>query len=172
MTKNCPLHIYNSRAGYVKAFTIMEVVVAMLLATISIAISYSAYKLIGLSYGRFDQKNKTIAELTVADKLLKQDVLQSEKILRLSDGLSFQFSEETVDYYFGDNIVIRDQFRLRRDTISLKVTQFLTTFENEECLPGSLVDEIKLDVEIDQRQVPFVYKKNYSAEELFEQKAN
>ena len=149
-------------------YTIIEVTVAMLLAAVSIGISYTAYSMIARSYISFDQKNKKVSELLLVDKLLKQDVDACNQIVRTDVGFIFQMKIGEIEYRFENNYIIRDQYRFHIDTLHLINSQLLSTFENKESFAGEVVDKITFNIHEDEKSIPLMYVKQYSAEELFE----
>lgn len=149
-----------------KAFTIMEVTVAMLLASISIAIAFTAYTLISRSYFRFDERNQQMAEFLRADQLLKKDILASGKMAPTVEGIRLETSQGLIVYEFNQNYMIRDQFGIRKDTFLIGTRELVITFENEPAITSSLADELKFETELMKQPAVLRYKKSYSAEEL------
>jgi hypothetical protein len=154
-------------SGKVKAFTIVEVTVSMLLAVITIAIAYTSYRIVGNSYRQFDLKNKKLSEFILADKLLKKDVSACKKMIRTDDGISLLINESQIQYGFYKDYILRNQFDLRTDTFLVKNSNFTSQFEKLEAFPGELTDKFQFFAGIGDKTVPLVYFKKYSAEELF-----
>ncbi|MFD2162271.1 type II secretion system protein J [Paradesertivirga mongoliensis] len=150
------------------AFTIIEVTVSMLLATISIVIAYTAYRVVSNSYRQFDKKNKTISEFTLTDKMLKRDISLSTKVLRATDGFLLTMPEGEVRYQFQPDYILRNQYNLRTDTLFIRSSELLSVFEQKEVFEGDLVDKISFKIALEDKTIPLSYTKKYSAEELFE----
>jgi type II secretory pathway component PulJ len=148
------------------AFTIMEVTVSMLIAAIAIAITYTAYSIISRSYRSYDQKNKKIAELIRADKLLKQDFMLADKISRTGQGIILESEQGVIRYEFTDSCILRDQYSLRVDTFPLKANQYVPLFENLESDIGERLDHLNLQTTWEGQRINFSYSKVYSAEDL------
>lgn len=152
----------------IPAFTLMEVTIAMLVAAIAIAITYTAFRIIGGSYNGYTRKQEMVAEVLQIDKLLKQDFLQADRIVRAGEGLILETEEGVISYAFGDSTVLRDQFSLRTDTFRVSTDPVSISFENELVEDGLLADQLTLQVRAEGQQMPLHYLKIYSAQDLFE----
>ena len=150
------------------AFTLMEVTIAMLIAAIAIAITFTAYRIVSGSYFNFTRKQDRVAIFITADKLLKQDFLKAKKIVKVPDGLTMEMEEGIVNYNFNNAYLLRDQFSLRTDTFKLKIDKLNFLFENEAAEEGSMVDQCSFETEIDKQAISLYYQKTYSAKDLFQ----
>ena len=153
----------------VRAFTIMEVTVSMLIAAIVIMIVYTAYRIIGSSYADYDHKNKLVSELIIADKILKKDFSNALDILQTSEGIKLQMQEGQIDYVFGDRYIVRNQNRLRLDTFNLTDCTVILKFKNRAANIDESVDDLSLNCNFDKQHITLTYHKTYSAKQLLEQ---
>jgi hypothetical protein len=151
----------------VKAFTILEVTVSMLLAVITISIAYTAYRVVSSSYRQFDIKNKKLAEFIITDKLLKKDISACNKMVRTIDGVSLLGNEGEIRYTFEADYILRNQFDIRTDTFFVKNADFISLFEKKEAFSGEMTDNIRFSADLEDKTVKLGYFKNYSAEQLF-----
>jgi len=151
----------------VPAFTLMEVTIAMLIAAIAIAITYTAYRIISGTYLNYAKKQDRIAAFAVADQLLKEDFLASDHILRTADGLDFQSESGMIRYQFTGSYVLREQYALQTDTFKLEVQHISFTFENEAVAEGTEVDRLDYTSRLEDQDIPLTYQKTYSAQSLF-----
>ena len=150
----------------VKAFTIIEVTVAMLLAGISILIALTAYQLVSRSYFRFDEKNQAMSEFLVVDRLLKKDIHEAFKIINTGEGIALETQRGTVSYEFEHAYILRNQYGIRKDTFFIRTNAWSTMFENETVIITELADEIIIETEMMKRSSILHYKKSYSIHEL------
>ena len=150
------------------AFTIMEVTIAMLVAGIAIAITFTAYRIVSGAYLNFGRKQEKVAAVTLLDKLLKTDVRQASRVLKTEDGLSLQLEQGLIRYSFTDTTVLRNQFTLRTDTFKLVVKDLGFSFEQHSAEEEGLVDQLGFKVVLAGDVVPLQYQKLYSATDLFE----
>ena len=154
--------------GKLRAYTILEVTVAMLLSAVSIAIAYTAFSILNKSYKGFDSRNKELAEFVLADKLLKRDFSEAKRLTRSETGIIMQLDSGIISYDFNEEYILRDQYGLRTDTLHLATIERRFTFEQEESNVDSLVDKVQLNTVAGKEPVSLVYSKMYSAEDLFE----
>ena len=153
----------------VRAFTIMEVTVTMLIAAIVVMIVYTAYRIIGKSYTDYDQKNKMISELVVADKILKKDFSDALDIKQTSDGIELSMQEGQISYVFGEKFIVRNQNQLRLDTFDLTNNKVVLKFKNSEAGVDHSIDNLSLNCIFNKRNITLSYYKVYSAEQLLKQ---
>lgn len=156
----------------VKAFTIMEVSITMLLAAILIGITYTAYSIVSKSYLSFNAKNGEMATLERLDELLKKDFRNAEIVQKDSGGIAFQSPDYSIRYEFDPAYILRistitDTFRVSTENIN-------TTFEgqavNEVNPSGELnrLDELQFDLLYQNKKIPYHYFKQYSSSNLIQ----
>lgn len=152
------------------AFTLMEVTVAMLIAAIAIAITFTAFKIVNGSYLDFNIKQNKLSHFITADRLLKKDFNLAQQILRSEEGsgLVFKTQKGIVEYRFEDQYFTRNQFSLQTDTFKMKMDAFNCRFEGENAQQGQLIDQLSFQLEIGGFSIPLHYQKLYSAQDLFQ----
>lgn len=156
----------------ISAFTLMEVTVAMLLAALVISITYTAYHMVSASYIRYQKKQGEIADLILADKLLRSDFLSSKKITRSESGISLLQHNGSINYSFSKDFIIRNQYSLRIDTFRTNVSNLDFVFEGQKKEPGQLLDGLNFTILAEGQLTPFRYKKIYSSQDLFDDYAS
>jgi prepilin-type N-terminal cleavage/methylation domain-containing protein len=154
------------RNGY-KAFTIIEVTIAMLLSSIVVLIGYSSFTLIRRSYDRFNQRNNRDAAVLLADHLLKRDLFRTARIVKTETGMRCISDSATIDYSFTGDYMVRSTGPGTADTVRLKLSEPQMMFGGELSPIGELVDAVRADVEIEGKRIPLIAVKIYSAQELF-----
>src|SRR5277367_5385071 len=102
----------------VKAFTILEVTIAMLIAGVLIAITYTSYSVIVKSYGSFSHKNQDMAELVRLDEWLKKDFAHAEVIQKDTTGIVLNSADRHIKYQFYPDFIVR--IAVRADTFKVK----------------------------------------------------
>jgi prepilin-type N-terminal cleavage/methylation domain-containing protein len=157
----------------IKAFTLLEVVVSMIIAALVITIAYTAYQIIHRSYATYQLKNTQMAMLLRLDELLQKDFSRSMLISRTADGLAFTDSSSVIRYTFTAGAVVRegisiDTFRVITQNINLQFeSKTLTAFPAEE--PESdRIDELSFNGLYADEIIPYHYHKQYSSENLIE----
>ncbi len=151
----------------IKAFTIMEMTVAMVIASISIAITYSAFTIINQSYREFHKKNIFLAKLLVTDKLFKKDFSKAVSINKEPEGISFKMDSGIISYSFNSDYILRNQFGLRTDTLHFIIINPATTFEMREASNGEKIDQLSFQVNANGKLIYYSYQKLYSAADFY-----
>jgi type II secretory pathway pseudopilin PulG len=150
----------------IKAFTLMEVTVAMVLAAISIGISFTVYQLLSKAYRQYDTKNRLIAELVQLDQLLKKDISAADKVFTEMGNLICQQKEKVVIYSFTDEYITRNQESLHTDSFFIRNGSLLLSFEDVPLESDRTVDQVEFDVQFFENYIPRKYTKFYSAQQL------
>ncbi|WP_426672081.1 PulJ/GspJ family protein [Mucilaginibacter sp. McL0603] len=154
----------------VKAFTVMELVITMLVAAILMGFIYTAFQIINNSYRAFHQKNEGIATLERLDELLKKDFGKAEFIEKTSDGIILKRKTDTVRYTFSPGYILRISSIV--DTLKLKNADVSTLFGqlpvdgqglSEE---DNRIDELDVSLLIENEKVTYQYHKEYSSANL------
>jgi prepilin-type N-terminal cleavage/methylation domain-containing protein len=153
-----------------KAFTIMEVTVTMLVVSILIGITYTAYNIISRSFAAFSSKQEEISALLTVDKLLKKDFSRAGRVVWLDSRLTCFSARDTVWYEFSADNILRAQGTV--DTFRVSPLEVLTFFEKQRVLTinetkeSGLIDGLSFQLMYQGEKVPYFYHKIYSAEDL------
>ena|ERR1700748_99759 len=160
----------------IKAFTIMEVTITMLIAAILMGIIYTAYSIISRSYQSFHIKNKEMAEVNQLDKLLKKDFDRAEIIEKTADGVMVINSGNTVIYEFRQEAILRtavltDTFKVKPDSLSaLFEGQPLDEIRSSD--ESNRIDELSFSLLLQNEKIPYHYLKLYSSVNLIQRHAD
>lgn len=151
----------------INAFTLMEVTIAMVLAAISIAISFTVYQLLNKAYQQFDTKNKVAAEFMMLDQLLKKDISAADQVIHDEGHLVCRKAEQQIIYSFEEEFMTRNHDNIRVDSFFIANRSVQFYFEN---LPteDSKVDCLEFEAEFNGKYMPVKYQKDYSAQALME----
>jgi Tfp pilus assembly protein PilE len=160
----------------VRAFTIMELTVAMLLAAIVIGITYAAYSIISQSYIVYHNKNEDMAGLVRLDELLKKDFSHADTISKVENGIVCTIDTASITYEFQPDYVVRHSTII--DTFKLKTAEINTLFENQliteinSIAEQNRLDELDITVLFYAEKIPYYYHKQYSSASLAERNPN
>jgi prepilin-type N-terminal cleavage/methylation domain-containing protein len=160
----------------VKAFTIMEVTITMLIASILMGITYSTYSIISRSYLAFNTKNKDMAELQQLDHYLKKDFDRAEFIQKNAEGILLKNNDRIITYSFQPDFVLR--ISSITDTFKVKNAEINTLFEGLPVdLSGSSdeqnrIDELSVSLLLQNEKIPYHYYKRYSSLNLIQRNAD
>ena len=150
----------------IKAFSILEVTIAMLLAGITITIAFTAYSMISRSYRQYDEKNKLISLSMQLNKLLQKDLLEGEMVLQAEEGILVRGKQGSIRYSFHPDFIVRDQYELQVDTFKIRNQDLKCFFEERESVFEGLADKITFTTFTDGKAVSQVFLKQYSSEDL------
>ncbi len=152
----------------IKAYTLMEVTVAMLLSAICISICYMAYSLIGDYYRVFHQKNQTAAELLLLKQGLEKDFLRGKVIIKEENGFQVQLDTTKISYSFDGELVLRTYGLMHSDTFKLANKDLIATFEGKALANQDTLDEVSFKLFLDKQTPTIIHlNKHYSAVDLF-----
>lgn len=161
--------------GKLPAYTILEVIITMLITAILVGITYTAYTIVSQSYLSFNSKHSELGTVLQLDKLLKKDFSRPGLIFKTSNGIDLKGDSLMVSYSFLPDQVLRTQGVT--DTFKVKTTSMAMLFEGQPVEmtapePGTLLDELTLELIIGKEKIPYHYYKTYSSAELLQQRTN
>jgi len=160
----------------IKAFTILEVTITMLLAALVIGITYSAYSIIIKSYGAFNHKNQDMAVLVRLDEWLKKDFARADIVLKDTTGIALNNADHHVKYRFDPDFIVRTE--IKSDTFKVKTDSLVTSFEalpiNEfgQTDEQNRLDDLNLVILFQGEKIPYHYHKQYSSVNLINRNPN
>lgn len=163
----------------VKAFTLMELTVAMLISAIVIAITYTAYQLISNYYSDYHKKHEEMAVLIRLDELLRRDFEKAQSIQLMPDGYQFALQPLAVTYRFTSEGALR--ISTVTDTFKVTLSQVQASFEGQPISKDNLtgdepeagrIDALAFRVLYRKENFPYHYHKTYSSENLINRKAH
>jgi Tfp pilus assembly protein PilE len=160
----------------VKAFTIMEVTITMLISAIVIGITYSAWSIVSQSYTAYQNKNEGLALLSRIDQLLAKDFAHAELISKTEDGVLLMSPSDTINYVFKPDFIVRASLVI--DTFKVQNGGVTTLFESQpvsEVNPDgeqNRVDELDFFILLKNGNIPYHYQKQYSSANLLGRNPN
>jgi hypothetical protein len=160
----------------VKAFTILEVTISMLVTALVIGITYTAYVIIIKSYHAFTKKNEDLAVLISLDHLLKRDFDKADTILNNEDGIILFQHGQTVKYLFASGFISRNAAKV--DTFKLQSSDITTSFEGrpvnetQSINEQNRIDALDFTLLFKDEKIPYHYQKLYSSENLIKRETD
>ena len=160
----------------VKAYTLMEITVAMLVSAIVISITYSAYSIVSRSYIAYKTKNDRLAVLERLDELLKRDFSHADSILKTDNGILVMSKGDSISYELDTAFVVRMSTII--DTFKVKTAETVTSFENASITVISpdkgqnRIDDLDFTLLFENEKIPYHYHKDYSSANLIERNPN
>ncbi len=150
-----------------KAFTILELTVAMLIASLCFAIAFKGYRIVTGTFSLTAKRNNKISTLVLTDKLLRRDFTESGSLIIKSDeGIQFSSASRQIDYVFTPDYILRRQDQGVADTLYVPVKSIRCAFEMKKIAIGERVDELIILTSVDDRDIQLSFFKEYSSEDL------
>jgi prepilin-type N-terminal cleavage/methylation domain-containing protein len=146
----------------VKAYTLMEMIVVMLISSIIVSMSYTVFsKMIVLNkrVGEIYKKNYSVI---LFNRLLVTDFLCSEQVIKAPDGFSCQYKDHTVFYELNDQL-IRKQYSLSDTLLSMASTTIAYEYVDSN---KTIVKGIVISGEYDQESLNMTFYKEYGSDLL------
>lgn len=164
------LNYTDSRMRNLKAFTLMEMLVAMIIGGIVVGICYFCYDVIYKQYHQYKTMNEKIVEASVLNGVLGKDFLQAKFITKEGNGISVVSKEPPIHYMFDQEYLVRKADETR-DTFFVASFQLQLKFQNDvQDMEEGLVDELSFTTTFfeEKEESVFHFKKIYGADVLME----
>lgn len=148
----------------VNAFTLAELVVAMIISSIVMATIYTAYLLIRKQYFRQTTKARALDEYIRFRNALSVDFFYADSLKTGdTDGILLCFKDSSaIEYSFTNEQIVRKS-DIATDSFSIPVKRLdLSRYRTT----GALVKEISLTVMSQGDTIPLLLQKNYDAATL------
>jgi len=162
----------------IKAFTILEVTITMLIAGIVISIAYTAYGIISKSFLGFKSKNEDMAMIANIDHLLKRDFDRADMILSGNSGIELrQYGKPVIHYEFANAYIVRrsittDTFKvINRDVKMYFEHQGKSISEDTDATNENRIDELSLMIDYKDEAISCNFYKQYSSANLMQSNA-
>ena len=107
----------------IKAFTILEIVIALAIMSIIVAITYSIYTMLSGNLIGFSKNTEATNSYNELDTRLQYDFFNAKAFEYKNESLLLTGSNDSVIYIFNENQFIRKS-RQRLDTFNIKITEF------------------------------------------------
>lgn len=150
-----------------KAFTLIEVIVTLLLSSIIIGIAISGYTITNQQFKLFDTSTEQSLDILRLNNLIKSDIDKSDVIFYENNQLVCKNEQIETTYNFNSEAIIRNLNTEipRKDSICLKFEK-LEVFFNDEIKDFGIIDNIMLTITSFEIKQQLHYTKRYSALEL------
>ena len=150
----------------VKAFTIIELLVAMVIGALVTGFAYYGYDVAWKLFQQYRKNEKVINQLGQLRVALESDFLHARSIDTRENGIRIVTQEgRLADYAFYSTGVVYVSNNVT-DSFKVAVTYYEPRYNAVKCqLPGLLVDELYLETEITGEQEKYHFLKRYSAAE-------
>jgi hypothetical protein len=154
-----------------KALSLIELILGMVLSSIVVAFCYSGYSLIFERFMQFKKTKAKVNEIMQMNTTLLSDFSRANSIMYNNNQLSASCDSATFQYEFNEEYVLRKMNEVV-DTFFLVPRDIKVKLLNEEPVEESgLLKEFSFDAEVFGKNETFQYLKIYSAEVLIQNQA-
>lgn len=151
----------------IKAFTLMELLVAMLISSIVISISYISYDIIYKQYFSYKENNQSITQTALINSLINRDIFEAEFMQANDKEIVLTYRNKSALYYIFDTPYLIRKTETSKDTFELDIENIHFKFQGEERqMKYSLIDEFYFEAPFLEKKEYFRYKKLYGADVL------
>lgn len=155
----------------VAGYTILEMVIAMLITGIVIAMAWSVFSLVLRSFDAYQSKHNDTEQLTRLNILLQKDFYKATIITRDSGGIRLLTDTTSVRYELDSSFIVRHT--VVTDTFKFQVTDPVFTMNsvpvaNEPRMSEEekRIDHFNVTILFNKRAIPYFYDKKYSSQDL------
>lgn len=151
----------------VRAFTLLELLIGMIISSIVIGFCYMSYSIIYNQYMSYKILKLEIVETIQFNSILNADFISAETILFNENILILNSTNRSqLQYDFKDSHILRKDGEVT-DTFKLIATNILPQYliESERSIP-TIVNNFSFDAKVLGEVEHFNFSKNYSAETM------
>ena len=154
-----------------KAFTLLEVIVSLLLSSIIIGMAISSYSMVGQQFRLFDEMTSTNLELLRLHNYIKYDTDKADILYYENNQLICKMMEgeqnNNIIYTLNKNSIVRiTQMPFqKRDSIPIIIQNIYPSFKNKSVDYGA-IDKILIQIKPYHKTESIIYSKRYSAVQL------
>ncbi len=144
-----------------KAYTLFDVIIAMVIMGMISAITYVILSSLFVQYNAFDETNKKISSLVLFKNNFKRELFLSKKILSVNNGIIIEMNDSIeIEYKFNPNFIER-KFEQQKDTFWLKVDGLKKEYDSGNNV--KMVNQINFDLTIFEEEFNLEFSKDYGA---------
>ncbi|HUH17851.1 hypothetical protein [Albibacterium sp.] len=153
----------------VPAFTIIEVLIALILTAVVFTISFLSYKIVQDQFKDYSNSADRLVRYLELQKIINLDVDNSLYIEVTDEGFDSVFSDKSIHYFISDSLVVRRNENAVIDSFKFQIVnkQFLFK-KNIVTEPGKCFDNLTLTLNINDQQSFIIAKKEYDAQTLMD----
>ena len=159
-------NIFRAR---LKAFSLIELLVALVIGGIVIGIACKMYLIANQQFRQYKKGTEKTAQEVVLKGLLHTDFFQSISVIRKSENsIEAEFSDKTINYQWSPDFVVRTDNSIK-DTFFIPVDSVRMKFQNnQQDQSDELVDQLVIVSKEAEQEQEFCFFKEYSADVLMQ----
>jgi len=151
-----------------KAFTLMELLIGMIISSIVIAFSYGAYTMIYKQYLNFKQTKMKLMDVSQFNSVMQNDFIRANAIHFKENNLLLTNEKNviTLQYKFLDTYISRTDQEVI-DTFHLNTENIKSNFiHSSGAITTDIINELSFESLVFGEKEYFTFVKTYSAETL------
>lgn len=156
------------RNRWLKAFTLLELTIAMLISAISIGMAFYMFQYFQQLFLTQQKQRQERFSYSLFKHLLQQDIDRAVWLKSDANGLICVDGKGRISYEFDSHYIVRHQYESHRDTFRIVTIDFDTTAQLENLPMDDLTDHLSLKVRFENNEHRFDYHKTYSAQQLMQ----
>lgn len=158
----------------IKAFTLLEVTIAMLITALAVGIMYSSYSLTTKLYAKYADRQRRQSSIAGFSSILNRDLLRCEsaRIINNSEVELREPSGKLIAYRFLQDCILRSLHDSRSDTFKLAENKVQYFFAERPLHDNDFFDQMLLSARVDSIWVDFSFSKMYSSEQILKFNSN
>lgn len=150
----------------ISAFTIIELIVAILIGSLLVVFIWSGYSFVQKQYLKWNKENQLIGEIVIFDRQLKRDIKRAEVIRNNGDKLILTKAGSVTEYYFKEDLIIRKEIN-RTDSIRCKVFKYECTYLQDDWNKDRVIRFIDISIETRGGNLTLAYCKEYDSKLIY-----
>ena len=154
------------------AFTLIELMITMLISSISFGIIYSGYEIVSKQYQSYKSSNEIIADALYLNVLMASDFSKARNAQKNDDGFQLiDYENKSTIYELSEEYIVR-KVSFSTDTFNVPVKNISFLMNNSDVVTEPYwIDEVSFDVNINKQAQTFHYRKQYDAAFLMDNEA-
>lgn len=150
----------------VKAFTIAEMIVIMMLTAITVSAAFALYRIVAFQWNNYQLTTKHIYSALSFERYLTQDIQFCDEVVYQDHSLTCSWPDKQVRYSFEDSVVIRTGSLV--DTFPIGLHQVEVYWQNQPVMNvASSIDRIHLIAMPGEDTLEYTIQKQYASDILF-----
>lgn len=147
-----------------KAFTLMELLIGMIISSIVISFCYMSYTLIYKQYQNYKIIKKELVEALQFNSVLGHDIVNADRVLFSENKLTLiNNHEKGLEYNFSEAFILRKAGEVT-DTFKLAPMNIVSDYIKHESMPGTLLVSFSFDAVVAGDSEHFQFSKRYDAQ--------
>ena len=145
-----------------KAFSIIEILISIIISAIVIGTSYSVFVFTQKGFFKFSNVKAEVRNYFELSTVMRRDIEKAKKVYQVnSSEIELEMTDKTIQYEFYDAFILRS-YDQQLDTFFVAVDQVVFNQGNDLLIP-TLIDFVQLKMNDDGGEKELTLYKDYGA---------